>query len=160
MRFIGYLVLFAVIAYGIYPYYFVYRIDGALGKDDTEELSTLVDLDAIRANYKRRAEASLGGTVNPGSANAMVDWLRQNLERLGDSALSQAITLGWVRDSLRDAARQATNQSPPYLLAGITFAFFESYDTFLVRIGELGMGEVHFRMAFKGKEWRITDIIR
>ena len=160
MRFIGYLILFAVIAYGIYPYYFVYRIDDAMGKDGTEELKPLVDLAAIRANYKRRVEASLGGTFDPTGANPMVDWLRQNLERLGDSALDQAITVDWVRDSLKDATRQATNQSPPYLLAGITFAFFESYDTFLVRIGELGMGATHFRMSFKGKEWRITDIIR
>ena len=160
MRFIGYLVLFAIIVYGIYPYYFVYRIDDAMGKDNTEELKPLVDLAAIRANYKRRVESSMRGTFDLTGVNPMVDWLRQNLERLGDSALDQAITADWVRDSLRDATRQATNQSPPYLLAGITFAFFESYDTFLVRVGELGMGATHFRMTFNGKEWRITDIIR
>jgi hypothetical protein len=46
------------------------------------------------------------------------------------------------------------------LLAGVTFAFFESYDTFLVRIGELGQGATHVRMKLEGQVWRVTDIIR
>ncbi len=36
-----------------------------------------------------------------------MSWIRQNVERLGDSALDQAITLPWVRDTLRDAVIQA-----------------------------------------------------
>jgi hypothetical protein len=92
--------------------------------------------------------------------NSAMGWIRQNLERLGDSALDQAITLPWVRDTLREAVTQATHQTPPYLLAGIDFAFFESYDRFLIRIGDLGRGATHVRLSLQGTEWRVTDIIR
>ena len=87
-------------------------------------------------------------------------WIRQNLECFGDSALEQAITLAWVRETLRQATTAATHQTPPYLLAGIDFAFFESYDRFLIRIGELGRGATNVRMTLQGREWRITYIIR
>jgi hypothetical protein len=87
-------------------------------------------------------------------------WLRQNLDRLGTSALDQAITVSWVQNTLREAVIRATNQSPPYLLAGIDFAFFESYDRFLIRIGELGKGATHVRLSLEGTQWKITDVIQ
>ena len=160
MRFIGYLLLLALIAFGIWPYYSLFRLDDALGKPEVAAIQDLVDLPAIQANYKKRLTGGMEALpVAPGSGDVMV-WLQQNLQRLGDSALSQAITLEWVRDTLRQAAAQATNQKPPYLLAGVTFAFFESYDTFLVRVGELGRGATHVRMRLEGQTWRVTDIIR
>ena len=160
MRFIGYLLLLALIAFGIWPYYSVFRLDDALGKPEVAALQDLVDLPAIQANYKKRLTGGMEALpAAPGAGDVMV-WLQQNLQRLGDSALSQAITLEWVRDTLRQAAAQATNQKPPYLLAGVSFAFFESYDTFLVRIGELGRGATHVRMRLEGQTWRVTDIIR
>jgi hypothetical protein len=160
MRFIGYLLLLAIIAFGIWPYYSLFRLDDALGKPEVAALQDLVDLPAIQANYKKRLTGGMESLpAVPGAGDVMV-WLQQNLQRLGDSALSQAITLEWVRDTLRQAAAQATNQKPPYLLAGVSFAFFESYDTFLVRIGELGRGETHVRMRLQGQTWRVTDIIR
>jgi len=160
MRFIGYLALFALIAFGIWPYYSVFRLDDALGKPEVSALQDLVDLPAIQANYKQRLSGGMDLAPTPGQAGELMGWLQQNLQRLGDSALSQAITLEWVRDTLRQAAAQATNQKPPYLIAGVSFAFFESYDTFLVRIGELGRGATHIRMRLQGKVWRVTDIIR
>jgi len=160
MRFIGYLALFALIAFGIWPYYSVFRLDDALGKPEVSALQDLVDLPAIQANYKHRLSGGMDLAPAPGQAGELMGWLQQNLQRLGDSALSQAITLEWVRDTLRQAAAQATNQKPPYLIAGVSFAFFESYDTFLVRIGELGRGATHIRMRLQGRVWRVTDIIR
>ena len=118
MRFIGYLLVFALIAFGVWPYYYVFRLDNALSKDDTAELAPLVDLPAIRANYKSRVAAGAGQILPPADPGTTLGWIRQNLERLGDSALDQAITLDWVRDSLREATVRATSQTPPYLLAG------------------------------------------
>ncbi|MEA3278505.1 MAG: DUF2939 domain-containing protein [Pseudomonadota bacterium] len=160
MRFLGYLFLFALVAFGVWPYYQIFRLDDALGKDDMATLQQLVDVDAIRRNYKERVEDGLGiqpQAQDPGSALA---WLQQNLQRLGDAALEQTITPEWVRDTLREAAAGATDRQPPYFMAGVTFACFESYDSFIIRLGELGRNATHVRMRLEDKAWRVTDIIR
>ncbi len=159
MRFLGYLVLFALIGYGLWPYYSLYRLDAAINQQETVQLATLVDLPAIRANYKRRVAGGVEGMFPSEDPNSALSWIRQNLERLGDAALDQAITLTWVQNLLREAVTRTTGQSPPYLLAGVDFAFFESYDRFLIRIGELGRGATHVRLSLVGKEWKVTDII-
>ncbi len=159
MRFFGYLILLALIGYGLWPYYTVYRLDDAINQPDASQLAPLVDLPAIRANYKQRVASGADAIFPSGDPNSVMNWIRQNLERLGDSALDQAITLPWVYETLRDAVTQATGQSPPYLLAGIEFAFFESYDRFLIRIGKLGQGATHLRLSLVGGHWVITDII-
>lgn len=160
MRYLGYLLLFALIAFGLWPYYYVFRLDNALSQEDTAQLAPLVDLPALRANYKERVTSGVGQLLPSDDPNNLMGWIRGNLERLGDSALEQAVTLPWVRDTLRAAVTEATNQTPPYLLAGIDFAFFESYDRFLIRIGDLGRGATHVRLSLEGTDWRITDIIR
>ncbi|MCG6897025.1 MAG: DUF2939 domain-containing protein [Thiocapsa sp.] len=160
MRLFGYLVLFALIGYGVWPYFTVYRLDEAISQEGTAQLATMVDLPAIRANYKARVTAGVGGLFPSDDPDSVMSWLRQNVERLGDSALDQAVTLPWVRDTLRSAVTQATGQTPPYLIGGIDFAFFESYNRFLVRIGELGRAPTHVRLTLQGTDWKITDIIQ
>jgi hypothetical protein len=159
MRLLGYLVLIALVAFGTWPYYHVFRLDEALGRNDMATLAELVDLEAVRANYKSRVEELVGmpQPQDPGSALA---WLQQNLQRLGESALEQTITLEWVRDTLKEAAARATDKQPPYFMAGIDYAFFESYDSFIIRLGELGRGDTHVRMRLEDTTWRVTDIIR
>jgi hypothetical protein len=162
MRLLGYLVLIALLVFGAWPYYHLFRLDDALGKNDMTALEALIDVEAIRGNYKKRIEAGLGMQnlpqgQDPASALA---WLQQNLQRLGDAALEQTITLEWARDSLKEAAAQATDKRPAYFLAGVDFAFFESYDSFIVRLGELGVNATHVRMRLEGRTWRVTDIIR
>lgn len=160
MRFLGYLFAFALIAYGIWPYYYVFKLDDALGKPDSQALAPLVDLPAIRAHYKARVGAGADALLPDADPNSVVGFLRQNLERLGDSALDQAISLDWVRETLRSATTKATEQSPPYLLAGIDFAFFETWNRFLVRIGPLERQPTHVRLSLEGFDWKITDIIQ
>jgi hypothetical protein len=159
MRFLGYLLLFAVLLFGIWPYYTVFRLDDALGLEDTTKLAALTDLGAIRSNYRARIDAGADALLPAGDPDSAMGWIRQNIERLGDAALEQAITVPWVRDTLRDAASRATNQSPAYLLSAIDFAFFESFDRFVIRIGELGRGATHVRLGLQGTEWKITDVI-
>ncbi|SDX59281.1 Protein of unknown function [Allochromatium warmingii] len=160
MRLIGYFLLLLLITYGLWPYYSLYRLDGALVRPDTSELATLVDLPSIRANYKRRLANGVGNMLpahqNPQSISG---WLRQNVERLGDSALEQAITLDWVRETSGDAISQVTGQRPPYLIGAVEFAFFESHDRFLIRLGQLGENATHIRLSRIGAQWKITDII-
>jgi hypothetical protein len=159
MRFIGYLLLLVLITYGLWPYYSLYRLDGALVRPDTTELATLVDLPAIRANYKRRLSAGVSGMLPATDPQSVSGWIQHNVERLGDSALEQAITLDWVRETLRDAVTRVTGQSPPYLIGAVDFAFFESHDRFLIRLGRLGENATHLRLSRIGAQWKITDII-
>lgn len=160
MRLLGYLVLFALIGYGVWPYFTVYRLDEAINQEGTAQLATMADLPAIRANYRSRITAGVDGLFPSEDPDSVMSWLRQNVERLGDSALDQAVTLPWVRDTLRSAVTRTTGQSPPYLIGAIDFAFFESFDRFLVRIGELGRGATHVRLTRQGTVWKITDIIQ
>lgn len=162
MRLLGYLFLILLITFGVWPYYHLYRLDNALGKDDRVALAQLIDIDAIRTNYKRRLEGGLGLHSQPQAQNlsGALLWLQQNLQRLGDTALEQTITLDWARGSLKDAATAATGKRPAYFLAGVDFAFFESWDSFIVRLGELGTSETHVRMRLEGTDWRVIDIIR
>jgi hypothetical protein len=160
MRLFGYLILFALIGYGVWPYFTVFRLDEAINQEGTAQLSTMADLPAIRANYKSRVTAGVDGLFPSGDPDSVTGWIRQNVDRLGDSALEQAITLPWVRDTLRGAVTKATGQSPPYLLGGIDFAFFESHSRFLIRIGDLGHSPTHVRMTRQGTDWKITDIIQ
>jgi hypothetical protein len=158
MRILGYLVLFALIAFVVWPYYQIFRLDDALGTDDMSALVQLVDVPAIRSNYKERLEGGLG--LQPRDTGSALVWLQQNLRRLGDAALEQVITLEWARDALKQAAANATDKKPPYFLAAVTFAFFESYDSFIIRLGELGRNATHVRMRLRDNTWQVTDIIR
>ncbi|WP_089723755.1 DUF2939 domain-containing protein [Candidatus Thiosymbion oneisti] len=161
MRLLRYLFLFACVAFIVWPYYHVYRLDNALGKNDMRTLEQLLDIPAIRRNYKERLKGGLSlPQPRPQGADSPLAWLQQNLRRLGDAALEQAITLPWARDTLKEATAQATDERPPYFMAAITFAFFESYDRFLIRLGELGKNATHIRMTLQDKTWQITDIIR
>jgi hypothetical protein len=159
MRIFGYLVLLALIAFVAWPYYEMFRLDDALGDNDMQALGQLVDLPAIRRNYKERLGKGLGLEPGRRDPNRALAWLQQNLQRLGDAALEKTITLEWVRDTLQDAAARVTDKKPPYFLAAVTFAFFESYDSFIIRLGVLGENATHVRMRLKDNSWHVTDII-
>ena len=164
MRRLGYLVFIGLLVFAAWPYYHLYRLDDALGRDDPAALAELVDLQTLRENYKERLGAGLGipgAAADQGSnPSGALLWLQQNLQRMGDAALEGTITLDWVRDTLRQAAAAATAEQPPYFLAGVNFAFFESYDSFIIRLGELGVNATHVRMRLDQTAWRVTDIIR
>lgn len=160
MRILGYLVLLALVAFVAWPYYQVFRLDDALGKDDMGSLAQLVDVPAIRRNFKERLEGGLVLAPQPQDAGSAMAWLQQNLQRIGDAALEQTITLEWTRDTLKEDAARATERQPPYFMAAVSFAFFESFDSFIIRLGELGRNATHVRMRLRDKAWRVTDIIR
>jgi len=157
-----YLLLFALLAYGLWPYYHVFRLDAALSEDDPRALQGLLDIQAIREHYKERLNAGVGGLFAPqeDNNNGPMAQLSQGLAQLGDAALEQYVTPARIHDELREATREATQQSPPYLISAVDFAFFESFDHFLIRLGELGQRPTHIRMRLEGTTWRVTDIIR
>jgi hypothetical protein len=160
-RLLGSLLLLAVLAYGIYPYYTVYRIDVALSKPEANALLPYLDLPAIRAGYKQRLGGAVDSVVPKGDSEAdrALGWLADNLQRLGDTALDQVITLDWVRKQMQDAAARGAVQRPNFI-SGIDFAFFESWDRFVIRLGRLGEDETYVVLTLEGTEWKVTDVIR
>ena len=43
-------------------------------------------------------------------------------------------------------------------MGDMTYAFYESYDTFIVRLGELGDNAMHVRLRLQNNEWRVVEI--
>jgi hypothetical protein len=161
LRILGYLVLLALLGYGMWPYYTLFRLDDAVREADARALAPFVALPAIQASYAARLAPGLPvfePRDAPG-ADQVVVWLTTNLPRLGDAALDQAITLDWVRDALREAAERTTESRPALLIDAVDFAFFESWNRFVVRIGPLG-SESHLVLGLDWPEWRVVDLVR
>ncbi len=159
MRFLVSAFLVFIVVFIFWPYYHLYRIDDALGRTEPTALGPLVDLDAIRANTKQRLEWALG-LKNVASGNNPMGWLQNGLQRAGEVALEETINLEWVQTQLRDAAATATDKRPAYFLAAVDFAMFESWNSFLVRLGKLGYNDTQIRLHLEGMTWKITDIVR
>ncbi|MGD8206545.1 MAG: DUF2939 domain-containing protein [Thiohalocapsa sp.] len=161
-RTLGYLLAFAVIGYGLWPYYTIFRLDTALAGSDPNEIAPYVDVPAIQESYRRRLDGAADAFLPKGGdsdSERAIAWLAENLKRLGEGALDQAITLAWARSTLREAAARASDTESTHFIAGIDFAFFESWDRFVIRLGELGR-ETHVVMGLEGGRWRVVDIVR
>lgn len=162
-RLFTYLLLFLLIGYGLWPYYTVFRLDSALTVTDPKAIAPLVDLQAIQQHYKERFGKEVKRFIPRDGSNSerMLDWLAQNLDRLGDGALHQAITDQWVWDTLRASAERGTDKRPAYFINAVDFAFFESWNRFVIRLGRLG-GETHVVLGLDLEHpiWRVTDVVR
>lgn len=157
-RFLGSFLLLGVLIFGIWPYYTVFSLDTALGGSDAKAIAPFVDLPAIQEHYKERLGNAVGGFLPSGNSESdrAIGWLAENLSKLGDTALDQTITLDWVRNSLRDANSEAGGS----FISGINFAFFESWNQFVIRLGKLGEHPTHVVMTLEGTDWKITDVVR
>jgi len=160
-RSLAYLFLLTVVGYALWPYYTIFRLDTALAVSDPKAVTPFVDLSAIQQHYKARLNDGIQPFVPQGDGDSelVIAWLAANLKVLGDGALSQAITDEWVGTTLRAAAERATDNRPAYLTAAVDFAFFESWNRFVIRLGKLG-GETHVVLGLNGPIWRVTDIVR
>jgi hypothetical protein len=155
------LLLVLALLFALWPYVTVFRLNGALAATDPQALAPLIDLAAIQAHYKER----LGHTVNAwlprgGDSDEVIDWLAHNLQHLGDRALDQAITLDWVHTSLREAIQRRQSGSPQSFLSAVDFAFFESWDRFVIRLGAIGANPTHLVLTLEAYRWQVTDIAR
>ncbi len=160
-RLFGSLFLLALLGYGLWPYYTVFRLDDAVRETDAKALTPYVDLPAIQAAYGARLN-TLVPAFEPRAgqgADQVVQWLRSNLSRLGDAALEQGITLQWVQSTLREAAERTTESRPALFIDAIDFSFFESWNRFVIRVGPIG-SETHVVLGLIGRDWRIVDLVR
>lgn len=152
------LLVAALLVFVAWPYYRIYQIDDALGYDDPEALAGMVDLEAVRAGTIRELDASMQAATGSPREGSVMDWLQDSLRDLGGDAVDQIIDLAWVQDALRRAARQAIHEPPYYFMRGIDYAFFDGYDSFLIRLGEIDRNPTHVRLQLRAGNWRITGI--
>jgi len=154
-KYLSGLLLVALAAYVAWPYVALYRLDRSLAADDRPALARLVDLDVVRAEMKRSVERDLADALGdePGSFTA---WLRDGVETLGAEGIDALVDVEWVSRRLAQAGRPRNAR----LLQRIDYAFFERWDRFLVRVGELGDDPLHVRMRLAGGRWRVTGLYR
>ena len=160
MKFLITLILALAVAFLSWPYYHVYQLDAVLGSDDLAQLAPLVDLDQVQENVQKRFDRSIdSASGGRQEQDSIIGWLQQNVRELTGMAVDQAISLEWVRDALREGARRHSEAHPPYFMSGIDFAFFESPNSFLVRLGQVDDDPAWVRMKLQAGRWVVTDII-
>ncbi|MBB1075096.1 DUF2939 domain-containing protein [Rhodoferax sp. 4810] len=168
---IGYIIrsLFAllIVAFGLWPYLTIFHLDGALHQSDAtaiEEFSPYVNLPAIQAHYKTRLDNTVTNVMptndGAGHGDQVLNWVAGNFKLLGDAALKQKITIDWVRTSLNEAAERATAERPASFISAIDFAFFESWDRVVIRIGALDRQPTYAILSLNNWQWQLTDVIR
>jgi len=158
MKFVYSLLFAALLVFLAWPYYRIYQIDDVLGLDNPEALAPLVDLAAVRASIVQRLDARIQATTGRSAEGSVLDWVQDNLRELGSGAADQMIDLEWVRENLRQATRQAIAEPPYYLIKAIDFAFFDGFDSFLIRLGPIDQNPTHVRMQLRDGNWWITGI--
>jgi len=158
MKFISSLLFAVLLPFLAWPYYRIYQIDDVLCRDNLEDLAPLVDLAAVRAGVAQQLDARMQSTTGQAAQGSLLDWVHENLRKLGSDAAERMIDLEWVRETLQRASRQAIAEPPYYLIKAIDYAFFEGFDSFLIRLGQLEQNPTHVRMQLRQGNWRITGI--
>jgi len=160
MKFVITVLLAIVVAFISWPYYHLYKLDNALGSDNLHTLAPLVDLDQVREHLQARMDHSikrLSGGKQPD--DSLLGSLQKKASELVGMAVDETVSLEQVRDGLRDAAREHTDKQPPYLIAAVDFAFFESLDRFQARLGSIDQDPVYILFSLQGGRWMVTDIV-
>jgi hypothetical protein len=119
-------------------------------------LEQLVDIEAVRAGVRDQLSKRVDRTIGSGSGTVL-GWIREGVRQIGDRAIDVAIDLNWVYGTLRTRNHDAETADPS-LLSDTTYAFYESYDRFLVRLGELGESPIHVRLRLKNWRWQVSGI--
>jgi hypothetical protein len=158
MKFVYSILFVALLGFLVWPYYRIYQIDDALGVEDLQALAPLVDLAAIRNGTVNQLEAKMVATTGQAEEGSILDWVQDNLREFGVGAVDQMIDLEWVRETLQRSARQAITEPPYYFMRGIDYAFFDGFDSFLIRLGPIEQNPTHVRMRLQEGNWRITGI--
>lgn len=155
MKIIAPLIFIILLGYVGWPYVNLFRLDRALITNNQTALTSLVDLEAVKAARKQSIEVGLKNTV--GDRNTMPDIVRQGVHWIGGSAVDTMIDMDWVRETLR-WKKDGRTSAYPSIISAISFAFFESPTNFLIRIGELGFNPIHMRMQLRDWHWRVIGI--
>ncbi|MCB1734515.1 MAG: DUF2939 domain-containing protein [Gammaproteobacteria bacterium] len=149
------LILIAAILWVAYPYAQIYRLDQALQANDKATLAALIDIATVKEDQRTRIEQRANSAIGQGD-DPISSMLRAGAKRLGESAVDTVVDVDWVRGQLAGAEARK-GQFPP-LVGRIDYAFFDNWNRFMVRVGELGRNPLHFRLGFADWQWRVVAI--
>ena len=151
------LLVLALLAYAAYPYFSLWRLDRALIRNDTAVEAKLIDLAAIQAQVKDSVKKETDRMIGQGDDD-VTRFFREGAETLTQQAVTRLVDRNWVRTRLRRDGQPGDHKPFPGLLNHVSHAFFERWDRFGVRLGELGDDPVHVQWRFEDWRWRVTAI--
>jgi hypothetical protein len=148
------LLILSILAFLIWPYTAVYRLDRALVQNHRTTLAEMIDIQSVRSQIKRKLNKNLESSIGNVS-NSFIDWLQGGIQKLGADAVDEMVNTDWV-------VRQLRSHNPDPSQGGfypqLSYAFFDGPDRLLLRIGELGENPVHAHLKLDGASWRITAV--
>jgi hypothetical protein len=142
------------LAYLVWPYAILQQLNGVLLADDRPALGQLVDIEAVRREITRKLNRDAQSAVGEVS-NAFVDWLQEGIRRLGSSAVERLVTLEWVRSQLLGKCAAGSGEG---FLPQVSYAFFDAYDRFFVRLGDPGQRPLYLQLRLDGLDWRVIAV--
>jgi len=142
-----------LLLYLAWPYTLLWRIDQALRNDDGAALAELVDLESVREEIKKKINKDADSSVGELS-DSFIQWLEEGIAVMGTQAVDRLVTLDWVRERLLE---HGTGGGEGFL-GQISYAFFDTPDGFIVRIGTAATVPVQLRLSLRGLKWRVSAV--
>lgn len=149
------IVLIVILVFFGWPYNAVYQLDQALVRNDVAKIEQLIDIPKIQENLKAEVQQDIDQGIS--GAGNFTNMLKQGVSALSNVAVDNMVDVKWVRERLLGLHenKEAVSLS---LLNRISYAFYDSHDEFLVRVGELGNKPMHFLMKKTDNQWRVIAI--
>jgi DUF2939 family protein len=146
--------------YGGYPYWTLYRLDGALETHDTASLDAIIDWPSLRANLRDDMLAAATAKLMPSDADANRRFGADLLSAWG-AVLIDAATRGLLTsDALATLYDERRRAGEPSLLHAIRSAFFRRPTRFDVEIAtRRDNRRLRFEMTLEGGAWRVTRLV-
>jgi hypothetical protein len=144
----------ALLAFLVWPYVTVWRLDLATRSPDLAQLADLVDLESVRDEIKKKLNKDSTSTIDTLS-DPFLGWIDEGIRSMGIQAVDRLVTLEWVRERLL-AHGEATQGGG--FLRQLTYAFFDSPAGFRLRIGPASDHPVHVRLRLKELSWRVEAL--
>lgn len=154
MKALASLLILCILAFLIWPYTVIYRLDRALALHHRQTLAEMIDIESVRDQIKRKLNKNLESSIGNVS-NSFVDWLQDGIQDLGADAIDQMVDTDWVVTQLRS---HNPNPNEGGFYKQLSYAFFDGPDRLLLRVGELGENPVHVHLKLQGAQWRITAV--
>jgi len=142
-----------LLAYLLWPYVTLWRLDAAVRSADPKALDALVDLAAVRDEIKRKLNKDEQSSIERLS-DPFIAWLQAGIRTQGNAAVDRLVTLDWVRERL--LARNAPGETG--FLGRVSRAYLDAPDGVRVSIGPADANPIWVRMELQGFSWRVTAV--
>jgi hypothetical protein len=154
LRSVALMLVVGLLAFALWPYVSVWRLDLATRSRDPSDLAPLVDIEAIRSQIKQRLNKEADSSIDTLS-DPFIHWLDAGIQTIGSQAVDRLVTLAWVSERLLAHSRDAPDRG---FLGQLTYAFFDGPSGFRLRIGPENDLPVHARMRLDGFSWRVEAL--